>query len=635
MSFSSAFLEKIKTSVKISDIASRHVNWDLKKSNTSKQDFWAPCPFHQEKTASFHVDDTKGFYYCFGCQAKGNIFTFLNEMEGVSFFDAVKALSEMAGIPLEIDDDKKRMTTSNEEQRLININEIASEFFRKYLFSTKGSIALSYLRDRGLSLEIIKEFQLGFSPSRPDDLTNFLKSQGYNEQFIEKSGLAFKPENKPLVDRFRNRIMFPISDSSNNIVAFGGRSLNTAYGAKYINSSETKIFKKGSLLFNLKNAQKSKKNDPLIVVEGYMDVISLANNSIKNAVAPLGTSMTKEQLQLIWRACEEPILLLDGDNAGKLATSRAVDLALPLISYNQTLRIANLPTNYDPDDLLKQHGKDALKDVIENSQTLSEFIFTNEKSQRKIDSPERLRKLHVELTRKIQKIKDFSLKKMFLAEMNDKIRKTQYPSQTDTKRSSSPMLGDNKINIKKKTMSRVQASEKEIEMLEAEIMFCLIKNPTFIKDFKETLTDLDFSDEFFQKSLWKIQHEPFSKTTEICISISSQATKKNPTLKNHLIYNDQKKQEMSRNLLINRITTLNLAKNRLESLKDLKIKIKTQESDSPYQNESLEKIQREYHRAIGGSQFVEDSILREREFDKGSLDIFKKIKEKSSERNNG
>ena len=635
MSFSSAFLEKIKTSVKISDIASRHVNWDLKKSNTSKQDFWAPCPFHQEKTASFHVDDTKGFYYCFGCQAKGNIFTFLNEMEGVSFFDAVKALSEMAGIPLEIDDDKKRMTTSNEEQRLININEIASEFFRKYLFSTKGSIALSYLRDRGLSLEIIKEFQLGFSPSRPDDLTNFLKSQGYNEQFIEKSGLAFKPENKPLVDRFRNRIMFPISDSNNNIVAFGGRSLNTAYGAKYINSSETKIFKKGSLLFNLKNAQKSKKNDPLIVVEGYMDVISLANNSIKNAVAPLGTSMTKEQLQLIWRACEEPILLLDGDNAGKLATSRAVDLALPLISYNQTLRIANLPTNYDPDDLLKQHGKDALKDIIENSQTLSEFIFTNEKSQRKIDSPERLRKLHVELTRKIQKIKDFSLKKMFLAEMNDKIRKTQYPSQTDTKRSSSPMLGDNKINIKKKTMSRVQASEKEIEMLEAEIMFCLIKNPTFIKDFKETLTDLDFSDEFFQKSLWKIQHEPFSKTTEICISISSQATKKNPTLKNHLIYNDQKKQEMSRNLLMNRITTLNLAKNRLESLKDLKIKIKTQESDSPYQNESLEKIQREYHRAIGGSQFVEDSILREREFDKGSLDIFKKIKEKSSERNNG
>ncbi len=218
---------------------------------------------------------------------------------------------------------------------------------------------------------------------------------------------------------------------------------------------------------------------------------------------------------------------------------------------------------------------------------------------------------------------------MFLDEMNNKIRKTQYQSQTDTKRSISSMLGDNKMNIKKKTMSRVQASEKEIAMLEAEIMFCLIKNPTFIKDFRESLTDLDFSDEFFQKSLWKIQHEPFSKTTEIFISISSEATKKNPTLKSHLIYNDQKKQEMSKNLIMNRITTLNLAKNRLESLKDLKIRIKTQEADSPEQAESFEIIQNEYHRAVGGSQFVEDSILRERKFDKESLDVFKKSKSKT------
>ncbi len=625
MSFSTAFLEKIKTSVKISDIVSRHVNWDLKKSNTSKQDFWAPCPFHQEKTASFHVDDTKGFYYCFGCQAKGNIFNFLKEMEGVSFFDAVKTLSEMASIPLEIDDNKSYSTISNEEQTLLNINELAREFFTRYLFSTKGLVALSYLRDRGLSLEIIKEFQLGFSPSKPDELITFLKSQGYNEQSIEKSGLAFKPENKPLVDRFRNRIMFPISNHNNKIVAFGGRSLNTAFGAKYVNSSETEIFKKGSLLFNLKNALKSKKNEPLIVVEGYMDVISLANNSIKNAVAPLGTSITLEQLQLIWRACEEPILLFDGDNAGKLATSRVVDMALPLISYKQTLRIANLPTDYDPDDLLKQHGKNALKDIIENSQTLFEFIFKNESSQRKIDSPERLRRLHVELNKKTQKIKDLNLRKMFLAELNKKIRETQYSPQTGAKRSGSSTLVDKKININKKTISHIQASEKEIEKLEAEIIFCLIKNPTFIQDFKEALADLDFSNEFFQKSLWKIQHEPFSKITDIFISISSNATKKNPSLKNHLIYNDKKKEEMSRNLLINRITTLNLAKNRLESLKDLKIKIKTQESDSPDQNESLEKIQREYHRAIGGSQFVEDAILRQREFDKGSLDIFKKV----------
>ncbi len=624
MSFSSTFLEKIKTSVKISDIASRHVNWDPKKSNLSKQDFWAPCPFHQEKTASFHVDDVKGFYYCFGCQAKGNIFSFLKEMEGIPFFDAVKLLSEKAGIPLEIDDIAKSNTISTEEQKLLNINEAASKFFTKYLFSTKGSIALNYLKDRGLSLDIIKEFKIGFSPSKSDDLINFLKSEGYKEQFIENAGLAFKPENKPLVDRFRNRVMFPISNLNDRIVAFGGRSLTTSYGAKYINSAETKVFKKGSLIFNLKNAQKNAKNDPLVIVEGYMDVISLANNSINNVVAPLGTSLTKEQLQLIWKVCEEPVLLLDGDNAGKLATSRAVELALPLISYNQTLRIANLPTDYDPDDLIKQQGKDALKEVIENSQTLSEFMFISEKSQRKLDSPERLRKLDVELTGKIQKIKDINLRKMFLTEMNGKIREVQFQSKININQNQGSNHTENKIKSKKKSISRIQVSEKEIEKLEAEIMFCLIKNPIFIKDFKVQLTDIDFSDEFFLKSIWKIQHEPISNSSDIFDSISDHAMKKNPSLKKHLIYNDKNKEEMSRDLLLNRITTLNLAKNRLESLKDLKIKIQTQESDSLDQGESLEIIQNEYHKAVSGSQFVEDSILREREFDKESLDIFKK-----------
>ena len=194
MSFSSAFLEKIKNSVKISDIASRHVNWDPKKSNLSKQDFWAPCPFHQEKTASFHVDDTKGFYYCFGCQAKGNIFSFLKEMEGVSFFDAVKVLSDKAGIPLEIDEFAKSKTASTEEQILLNINESANEFFTKYLFSTKGSMALNYLRDRGLSLDIIREFKLGLSPSKKNDLIMFLKSQAINHK-VSPSFYPFSDSN--------------------------------------------------------------------------------------------------------------------------------------------------------------------------------------------------------------------------------------------------------------------------------------------------------------------------------------------------------------------------------------------------------------------------------------------------------
>ena len=186
-----------------------------------------------------------------------------------------------------------------------------------------------------------------------------------------------------------------------------------------------------------------------------------------------------------------------------------------------------------------------------------------------------------------------------------------------------------KLKPRTQTISRIQAAEKEINKLEAEIMFCLIKNPIFIKDFKAQLTDIDFSDEFFQKSFWQIQHEQLSNSTDIFNLISDQATQKNPPLKNHLIYNDQNKEEMSRNLLLNRITTLNLAKNRLESLKDLKIKIKTQRSDSQNKGESFEIIQSEYRRAMGGSEFVEDSILKERKFDTESLDVFKKSERKA------
>ena len=629
MSFSSAFLEKIKISVKLSDIVSRHVNWDHKKSNLSKLDFWAPCPFHQEKTASFHVDDTKGFYYCFGCQAKGNVFSFLKDMEGVSFFDAVKALSEKAGIPMETNDFVRSEAASTEEQILIKINEAANKFFTKHLFSTKGSFALTYLRDRGLSLDIIKEFKIGLSTPKNDDLVLFLKEEGYAEKYIEKSGLAFKPENKPLVDRFKNRVMFPICNLDDRIVAFGGRSINTSYGAKYINSAETKVFKKGSLLFNLNNAKKRNKNNPILIVEGYMDVISLANNTINNAVAPLGTALTKEQLELIWGVTDEPILLLDGDNAGKLATSRAIELALPLISYNQTLRIGNLPSNYDPDDLIKEYGKEAFEDVIENSQTLSEFIFMSEVTQRELDSPERLRKLHVELTSKLQKIKDVNLRRMFMAEIESKIKKLQFQSLNKIRPSRQMIISEKRIETKRQTLSRIQASEKEIEKLEAEIMFCLIKNPVLIEDFRAQLINLDFRDEFFQKSFWKIQHEKSSGSSELFNAVSARAIQKNPSLKSHLIYNGKNKEEMSRNLLLDKITTLNLANIRLQSLKDLKIKIKTQKSDSSDLGESFNLIQSEYRRAISGSQFIEDSIVRERKFDKENLDVFKKSKSKT------
>ena len=229
----------------------------------------------------------------------------------------------------------------------------------------------------------------------------------------------------------------------------------------------------------------------------------------------------------------------------------------------------------------------------------------------------------------MKKIKDIDLRKMFLIEINDRLRKLQFQNNVNIKQSQGLKSAENKIKPRARTISRIQAAEKEINKLEAEIMFCLIKNPKFIKDLKAQLTDIDFSNEFFRKSLWQIQHEQLSNSTDIFSLISDQATQKNPPLKNHLIYNDKNKEEMSRNLLLNRITTLNLAKNRLESLKDLKIKIKTQRSDSQNKGESFEMIQSEYRRAMGGSEFVEDSILSERKFDTESLDVFKKSERKA------
>ena len=269
----------------------------------------------------------------------------------------------------------KSSSTSSEEQKLININEAACKFFTKYLFSTKGSIALNYLRDRGLSIDTIKEFRLGLSPSKSGGLINSIVSEGYNEQDIENAGLAFKPENKPLVDRFRNRVMFPISNLNDRVVAFGGRSLNTTYGAKYINSPETKIFKKGSLLFNLRKAKKSSKNDPLVIVEGYMDVVSLFSNGIKNVIANSGTALTERQINLIWRYFENPIICLDGDISGRKAALRAAERLFPLINEENKIYFSILSQGKDPDDIIKDEGKEGFLKFLDNKTIIQSFIW--------------------------------------------------------------------------------------------------------------------------------------------------------------------------------------------------------------------------------------------------------------------
>jgi len=638
MAFSNSFLEQIKERISVSSIVSKYVVWDNKKSNQTKRDFWAPCPFHNEKTASFHVDDNKAFYYCFGCQTKGNIFNFLKEKEGLSFQEAVKTLAEKAGLNYELETKdgpnnrllEKKLAVQTE---LINIHHEASEFFTERLFSSQGMSALNYLKERGLSENTIKEFNIGYAPKDGKGLTKNLNEKGFSSEKIYKAGLSLISEENNRFERFRDRIMFPILNSRNKIVAFGGRALKDAAGAKYLNSSETEIFKKGSIVFNLNNARKHLKENNLIIVEGYMDVISLSNSSIKTAVAPLGTALTEKQLSLVWDFCEEPTLLFDGDKAGLAATDRVIELALPFLTHNKTLRIARPKDNFDPDDILRLEGKDAILELVKNSKSIIDSIFEKEKDIKPIDSPERLRNLEINLKKKAHKIKDLEVRRLFLYQFGAKLRELNYFSNAK---------GDKKSKRKKhfysdlktKESSFLKLSEGELEKIEAGIIYCLAKNPHLIKEIGVKLSELNFQDSLFKKIFWQLKdrfEENFS--VEFLTKVEVKTLQKDPLLKGHLIYNNDKEVKKSKELLLNNISTHNLALNRLQRLKDLKIKLKSHDTDSKDESESLERAQNRYQKAISGQKYVKEIAAKEKQSYKENLDqLSDRIKQKKSEK---
>ena len=638
MAFSKSFLEQIKERVSLSSLVSKYVVWDNKKSNQAKRDFWAPCPFHSEKTASFHVDDNKAFYYCFGCHTKGNVFNFLVEKEGLSFQEAVKNLSVKAGLNYQLESNSKSKDILSErklnlQKELITIHQIACEFFNENLFSPKGTKALNYLMERGISKDTIKEFKIGYSPKEGHILTKVLLKKGFSRETIEKTGLCLTSEKNTLFDRFRDRIMFPILNKYSKIVAFGGRAINEGFGAKYLNSPETDIFKKGSIIFNLNNVRKHLRKDDLIIVEGYMDVISLYNSSIKTSVAPLGTALTEKQLHLIWETCEEPVLFFDGDKAGLKATERAVELALPFLTHNKTLRIARPLENFDPDDMLRSEGIDSVIELVNNSISIIDFIFDREKAAKNIDSPERIRKMELNLKRKAISIKDVEVRKLFLSKIGEKLNKfntsTKFKKNTQFKSEKHFYSG-----LKAKKSNSFKESERELEKIEAEIIYCLVNNPSLFIENRMNLNELEFQDPSLRKLFWEITEKLEENIApDIKEKVKKRTLQKDPSLKSHLIYNNDKEAKKSKKLLLNAISLHNLALNRLERLKDLKIKLKSDAGESKDESESLEKAQIKYHLAISGEKYIKESIAKEKEAYKETLDqLSNKVRRKTSEK---
>ena len=416
MALPDGFLDDLRARLTLSDIAGRKVTWDRRKSNPAKGDFWAPCPFHQEKTPSFHVDDRKGFYYCFGCHAKGDLIGFVKETENLGFMEAVERLAAESG--LEMPRETRDPRAAERRDRMAVLAELMEEAVRLYARayrSAAGQGARAYAEERGLSPETLARFEIGYAPDSRTHQTEHFRAAGRLEEAVA-AGLVIRPEDGGApYDRFRDRLMFPIRDGRGRCIAFGGRALSPNARAKYLNSPETDLFHKGRVLYNEGPAREAAgKTGRLILAEGYMDVIALSAAGFADAVAPLGTAITGDQLARAWRIAPEPVVALDGDAAGLRAAHALVDVALPQLAPGRSLSFCLLPEGQDPDDLLRAGGPRAMTEALAASVPLVEMLWRRETGQGPLDTPERKAELNRRLKEAIRRIPDRSVRQYYV-----------------------------------------------------------------------------------------------------------------------------------------------------------------------------------------------------------------------------
>nr|WP_235603235.1 DNA primase [Thermoanaerobacter sp. YS13] len=378
MAYSKEMIERVIEANDIIDVISEYV--ELKKAG---KEFKGLCPFHREKTPSFMVSQEKQVYHCFGCNASGNVVTFIMDIENLTFKEAIEFLADRVGITLEeIELTEKEYQKKKLIDEIYKINKLAAMYFYNKLFSEEGRQALVYIRKRGLTEATIKKFGIGYSPPQGNGLLNFLKEKGYTESFLVKAGLLSQKNNR-YYDRFRNRMMFPIIDVKGNIIGFGGRSIDDSL-PKYLNTPETEVFKKGKNLFAINFAKKTQQ-DKFIIVEGYMDAISLHQAGIDCAVASLGTALTEDQARLIKRYKRNVVIAYDADEAGISAALRGLDI---LDELNLNIKVLTIPHGKDPDEFIKKKGVEAFNQLIENADSLIEFKAKVYRKNLDLDNPQ-------------------------------------------------------------------------------------------------------------------------------------------------------------------------------------------------------------------------------------------------------
>ena len=408
MAFPPQFLDEIRNRVSLSELIGRRTKL-VKKG----REYSGLCPFHNEKTPSFTVNEEKGFYHCFGCGAHGDQVEFVKQTEGLSFRETIERLADMAGMQMPVERPQER-AQRQKSATLHDVMEAAAQWYTAQLSTQAGLHARQYLESRQVSSDAQKFFRLGFAPSSRTALKQAMMARKISEDLLLEAGLIIKPEDgRETYDRFRDRLMFPITDTRGRVIAFGGRALGDA-PAKYLNSPDTPLFHKGRVLYNMANARpKAFEAGQVLVAEGYMDVIALASYGFEHSVAPLGTAVTEEQLQILWKMAPEPVLCLDGDNAGVRAAGRAAERALPLLKPGHSLRFVLLPDGQDPDDLLKSQGQQAMADLLAQTKPLSDLLWERELEGRQLETPEQKAALEASLSQIVEQIQDPTVKNYY------------------------------------------------------------------------------------------------------------------------------------------------------------------------------------------------------------------------------
>ena len=409
MAFPPSFLEELRARVDLGEVVGRHV-----KLTRRGREYVGLSPFQTEKTPSFTVVPEKGFYHCFSSGEHGDVIDFVMKVEGLAFPDAVERLAALAGLQVPVDSPEER-ERSEKRKSLYDVVEAATRHFERCLRMPEGKAALDYLRRRGLDDGTIARFRLGYAPDSHTTIKGALAREGMDEDALVEAGLLIRPDDaarKPY-DRFRHRVMFPITDRRGRPIAFGGRILADGE-PKYLNSPETPLFHKGAVLYGLHQATRAAaERKQVVVAEGYMDVIALAKAGIENAVAPLGTALTEEQFALLWKMAPEAVLCFDGDRAGQKAATRAAERALPLLRPEVSVRFAQLPAGEDPDSLIGQKGAAAMAEIVAEALSLSDALWRKESGGRVPASPEDRAALQKRLEDYAEAIKDQTVRSHF------------------------------------------------------------------------------------------------------------------------------------------------------------------------------------------------------------------------------